>query len=318
MRMTGTILYHPGGRRPERSYPARHYREQPVAGDVQAVIGVPIHEDVVHLRAALESLLAQDHPAFAVLVADDSRSDQPGEIVREYERADPRLRYERNPARLGLIGNWRHVFLRAREVHPEAAFFAWGSDHDLWEPGWLSALARELEAHPAAVLAYPYDDVVDGGGQQLQGPWSFDTAGDRRGVRFVRTLRRMVAGDMVYGLYRAETLERCGALRDVVLPDRLLLAELSLAGEFRQVPELLWHRRRLDRPARSAAETLFAGRPPRSARLPWSLAHAAELRRARGAGAAMLYAVLAPVLDLARRGYYAAGGSPRGRRPENL
>jgi GT2 family glycosyltransferase len=263
-----------------------------------AVIGIPLFENVAQLGPALESILAQDHPSFSVVVLDDSRTNGPEQIVREH----PRVRYERNPSRLGLAANWRRTFARARELHPSARYFAWGSDHDLWEPHWLTALAGELDRHPEAVLAYPLNDAIDGAGARVAEPWAFDTHGRGPAARFRQTLRRMVAGDMVYGLFRVDALARCGGLRDVTYPDRLLLAELSLDGEFRQVPQLLWHRRRLGPAAPTADRS-------------WWLEHACELGRSRGVVPAAAYGALAPAYDLGRRAYYAAGGASRQARP---
>jgi hypothetical protein len=244
----------------------------------RVVVGVPLHENVPHLRAALGSLLAQRFDELAVVVVDDSRSDEPGRIVQD-EFEDPRLDYSRNPRHLGLVGAWGRAFERARERHPGLTYFAWGSDHDLWEPDWLPQMVETLDTHPEAVLAYPLSDRIDDEGAQIRGPWRFETAGTKsRARRFATTIRRMVAGDMVYGLMRAEALAACGALRNVLLPDRLLIAELALQGEFRQVPELLWHRRGAPRergePARQRAR--HPNRPV-WAHTPWSLQHAAAI-----------------------------------------
>ena len=51
------------------------------------------------------------------------------------------------------------------------------------------------------------------------------------------------SGDMVYGLMRLDALRRAGIFRRVLRPDRLLMAELTLQGRIRQVPEVLWFRR---------------------------------------------------------------------------
>jgi hypothetical protein len=48
---------------------------------------------------------------------------------------------------------------------------------------------------------------------------------------------------MVYGLMRVDALHKAGIFRDVLRPDRLLVAELTLYGRIRQVPEVLWFRR---------------------------------------------------------------------------
>ena len=53
----------------------------------------------------------------------------------------------------------------------------------------------------------------------------------------------MSAGNMIYGLARARDVKACGVFRPVLVPDRLLIMELALRGEFQQVPEVLWFRR---------------------------------------------------------------------------
>ena len=272
----------------------------------RAVVGVPIRDEVEHLPQALETLLAQTAREYTVVVVDDSDTGEPGAVVRSFAARDARVAYHRNEHRLGLVGNWRRAFALAREAAPDAPYFAWGSDHDVWEPGWLAALSAELDAHQGAVLAYPLSDVISESGAAVREPWRFATAGERTPVRFLRVLRRMVAGDMVYGLFRADALEACGVLRDVLMPDRLVLAELSLHGEFRQVPELLWHRRLRDRavdaPLQRGPELFPGGRP---SRLPWWLAHARVLARAKGVAVAAAYAGLVPALHVARRVHHA-------------
>jgi len=272
----------------------------------RAVVGVPIRDDAERLPQALETLLAQTEREYLVVVVDDSDTDEPGEVARAFAARDARVSYHRNERRLGLVANWRRAFALARAAAPDAPYFAWGSDHDLWEPGWLATLCAELDAAPGAVLAYPLNDAISESGAAVRVPWRFATAGDGAPVRFARVLRRMVAGDMVYGLFRADALSACGVLRDVLMPDRLLLAELSLHGEFRQVPELLWHRRLRERAAAAPLQRgpeLFPD--GRTGALPWWLAHMRALARARGVGVAAAYAGLVPAFHVARRVHHA-------------
>lgn len=253
----------------------------PSSTEVRVVVGMPLHDEVARLRPALESLLAQDADSFAAVVVDDSAADLPGSVVAGYLAHEPRLSYERAVAGAGLVANWRRAYEVALRLHPQARYFAWAGDHDLWEPSWLRRLVDELDAHPDAVLAYPRNDRILDGGEAAGEPWLFDTAGvGSAPARFVQTVRRMRAGDMVYGLFRTDALGACGVYRRVVMPDRLLLAELALRGEFRQVPEILWHRRgpreaRYDTARKRKA--LFAGDAPAWTRLPWWATHAAAL-----------------------------------------
>jgi glycosyltransferase involved in cell wall biosynthesis len=267
----------------------------------RVVVGVPLHDNVRYLPLALGSLLAQRFDAFAVVVVDDSTSAEPGRIVTERFGADPRVRYSRNPRHLGLVASWRRAFRLARELYPEASYFAWGSDHDVWEREWLAKLVAALDAYPRVVLAYPLNDRIDEDGASVRAPWRFRTEGTTgRTKRFVTTIRRMVPGDMVYGLFRADALAAAGVLRDVLLPDRLLVAELALQGEFIQVDRLHWHRRGIPRERGEAARQRARSEPFRGSALPWPIQHARAILESEGPAAAGLYVVLTPGFAAAR------------------
>jgi len=132
--------------------------------------------------------------------------------------------------------------------------------------------------------------VIDGKGRVLRAPWAFETRGRAESAARLRAAAwGMRAGDMVYGLFRVRALRRAGVFRPVLWPDRLLLVELTAEGSFHQVPELLWWRRFApEGRVRSAAArqriSLYAGRAPLVARLPWWLGHVLTLVRTALAG----------------------------------
>jgi glycosyltransferase involved in cell wall biosynthesis len=207
-------------------------------------IGLPSYNGSSHVDAAIESLRAQTYTDFVLACSDDASTDETPEIIERHAKADARIVIQRSPTRTGLVQNWLAAFRLARQAGPSMRYFAWASDHDLWDPRWLERLVTELEEHPEAVLAYPLSFRIDTAGTRLRETWRFDTAGMWSvGPRFVSATRGMNAGNMVYGLYRVEALERCGVFRRVIFPDKLLLTELALIGEFRQVDEVLWSRR---------------------------------------------------------------------------
>jgi hypothetical protein len=250
------------------------------------VIGAPLFNRADYLREALDSLLAQTFEDFALVAVDDASSDATPRVLAEYARRDERVVFRRNDRRSGMIANWRRVYRLALERHPEARYFAWASDHDVWHPRWLEALVAELEAHPEAVLAYPLSVALDDRGEVVRPPWRFDTAAtERASERLDAATRDMRAGDMVYGLFRADAVGRAGTFRSVLWPDRLLLAELTAEGRFRQVPEVLWYRRfAVPATARRQRAAFFPERSPIVSFLPWWLGHAAALVRKAMAG----------------------------------
>jgi glycosyltransferase involved in cell wall biosynthesis len=244
------------------------------------VLGVPLYGRGEHLHEALESLLAQTHPAMAVVLCDDGPGDEARGIVDRVVGDDPRFAYRRNERRAGLVENWCRTFELAGELHPDAAYFGWASDHDTCHPRWLERLVDALERTPAAVVAYGQTYQFDAGRHVVRAVDPFETAGltDPRD-RLARTLRGVRAGDMVYGIYRREPLARAGVLRRLLLPDRLLLAELSVQGESLYVPRALRYRRVTGRAtlARQRASLFQEGESaPAYTRLPWWAVHTAS------------------------------------------
>jgi len=280
----------------------------------KTVFGIVAYNHAAEARETIESILGQTDKDFAVVVVDDGSTDGTAEILEEYAVPGSRVHLLRNDRRVGMIENWRRAFELARTRHPEARYFAWGSDHDLWHPRWLSVLSAILDERADVVLAYPLNTKIRPDGSTVdRKPWHFDTADVASPIsRVWRTSWRMSAGNMVYGLFRADALVRAGVFRRVLVPDRLLLAELSACGRFRQADQILWFRRWYGRifSVGRQRESFFPDGTPLYAYLPWSVSHAAVFawnvvfrRTARGApgfwtacGAAMLHA--AAVLSL--------------------
>lgn len=248
---------------------------------VRVAIGMTLHDNARFLPEALDSILAQSYADFRLLMLDDGSADATARIASECAARDPRARYERHDVRQGMTYTWRRAFELAGGDE-DVEYFAWASDHDRWDVDWLRTLVDALDRHSDAVLAYPLSRRIDAAGRLIEKPLrTFDTAGmtDLR-ARWARICHEGIgAGDMVYGLMRAPALAAAGVFRDVLRPDRLLIAELALRGQFRQIPEVRWFRRQVGRPSVDRQRlTLFGAHPaPRSILLPPAAQHARAL-----------------------------------------
>jgi glycosyltransferase involved in cell wall biosynthesis len=75
---------------------------------------VPTYNGEKYLSACLESVLAQVYQDWELIIVDDCSTDATAEIAQAYARRDSRVRVERNPFTLGLVGNWNRCATLAR------------------------------------------------------------------------------------------------------------------------------------------------------------------------------------------------------------
>src|SRR5437899_11520871 len=94
------------------------------------------------LATALDSVLAQDHPDFEVLVIDQSRGDETARVVEDASTRFPRLRH----VRLRTPGLSRAYNTGIREATADLLAF---TDDDVIAPrGWLRAIDGAFASHP--------------------------------------------------------------------------------------------------------------------------------------------------------------------------
>jgi hypothetical protein len=152
------------------------------------------------------------------------------------------------------------------------------SDHDVWHARWLETLVSVLDREPPVVIAYSASlrTTADDAWLEKKG---FDTTGiERPAARIARAAQTMLSGDMIYGLMRASALQAAGIFHHVVTPDRQVLLALSLFGDVRHVPEVLWYREMVrDFDLERQRKVFFPDGTPLYAYLPSHLQHCASL-----------------------------------------
>ena len=106
---------------------------------------MPASRGHAQFRAALRSAVQQDFDDFEVVVSDDS-----GELASVVEEVgDDRIRYFRNPRRLGLAQNHAAAFDRAR-----GDLLSWLHDDDRLLPGFLRTLVPLFEDDPGLGVTF--------------------------------------------------------------------------------------------------------------------------------------------------------------------
>lgn len=193
-----------------------------------------------YLEGALDAILAQDCGDFELVISDNASEDGTEAICRRYAARDPRIRYERQPANRGGAWNFDRVLQLAA-----GRFFKWATHDDLIAPTFLSRTLREFAAAPASVvLVYPRTALIGPDGETLE---IYDDRLDLRQpspvARLTALVRNVRLVNALLGLIRSDALRATAGYRGYTGSDNVLLAELALRGEFREVPEVLHYRR---------------------------------------------------------------------------
>lgn len=155
------------------------------AREAEALVSVvvPAYDSAAFIGETLDSVLAQTHTDFEVVVVNDGSRD-----TEELERAlapylarpDGRVRYFKQENRGAGAARNRGV-LEAR-----GAFVAFLDADDLWEPGYLEEQLKHIEAQG---LDLSYTDALMFGDSPLAGKTYMETAPSEGEVNFLSLIR---------------------------------------------------------------------------------------------------------------------------------
>ncbi len=131
-----------------------------IEGRISVVL--PVFNQASMLRESIESVLAQTHPDFELIVVNDGSTDEIDEVFEDYE-AHPRVRLLTQP-NLKLPHALSNGFDFAR-----GSYLTWTSADNLMEPDQLERLAAFLDSHEEPAMVFADYLVIDGDGAPLQG-----------------------------------------------------------------------------------------------------------------------------------------------------
>ena len=243
----------------------------------RVALGMTVYNGESFIKQAITSVLTQTYEDFILVIVDDGSTDGSANVVRHVAEMDSRVVFHQNKRRTGMVAACLLAFKLAQEESHKAEYFAWVSDHDIWHSKWLETMVQELDQDQKLSLVYPLTQFVDNQGELVYKhvPLSSNHGISNVEARFRYTTRNLRgSGNMVYGLFRRQALQRASVFRPTLLPDRLLMIELSLHGQIKQVFSSYWYRRQLaESTLVRQKESLFTkSELPRAAQLPWPLA----------------------------------------------
>jgi glycosyltransferase involved in cell wall biosynthesis len=164
--------------------------------------GVPVYNGERFIRQALDSLLGQTYQRLEVVICDNASTDRTEAICREYALKDPRIRYHRNEANIGVTPNFRRVLELST-----GEYFMWASVDDRKPPTAVSNCLEALQREPRAVMAYgPVLLRVQDQEELLEISNEMHMAGLDVRDRVRAFTLGLTSQGIVYGLYRRDAI----------------------------------------------------------------------------------------------------------------
>jgi glycosyltransferase involved in cell wall biosynthesis len=123
---------------------------------------MPAYRRPQFIGEAIESVLAQTHTNWRLVVSENGPGGGEVEaVVRQYT-SDPRVRYVATGRNLGPAANWTRVLQAGT-----APYFAVLQDDDKWDPDFLSRRVAFLEGHPSCGWVYSGERWIDQHGREI-------------------------------------------------------------------------------------------------------------------------------------------------------
>ncbi len=203
-------------------------------------VGLPVYNGQRFVGKAIESILNQDYGDFELIISDNASTDDTGHICQQYARMDKRIRYYRNEVNVGAASNHNRVFELAN-----GKYFKWAGHDDECHPQFLGRCVEVLDRAPdSVVLAYPQAELIDQDGTVTDRYLvSIACESPRPHSRLAKVLMCIDLGTPMYGVVRSEALRKTHLHGSYIGADYVLLAELALLGEIREVPHALLRKR---------------------------------------------------------------------------
>ena len=208
-------------------------------------IGLPVYNGADFISSAIVSLLKQDFEDFELIIADNASTDETEAICRDFAARDNRVHYHRNETNLGAARNYNKVFELSR-----GELFKWSGHDDECHPAMFRRCVEFLDAAPPSVsMVYPLGEYIDEEGRTLASPLDrIESRDPRPHRRLARVLWGLNMCDPIFGVIRSQFLRRTQLIGRFFGADYVVLGELAMMGEIREIDEVLFrlraHRKR--------------------------------------------------------------------------
>jgi glycosyltransferase involved in cell wall biosynthesis len=218
-------------------------------------IGLPVYNGENYVAEAIQCVLSQTFTNWELIISDNVSTDRTVSICRAFADKDSRIRLCQNKRNMGYSPNFNRVFQLSR-----GRYFKWIAHDDLFGVEFIESCIQELTKDDGVVLAFPKLVYVGPDGRQLRRQETSDLSiiGQTPASRVDQLMRLEAQSTDIFwsqfGLIRSDILSKTGLMGLYNGSDQVMLLELALQGNYKQVEKELFFRRE-----HPAASTLRSG-----------------------------------------------------------
>lgn len=206
----------------------------------KVTVGIPVYNMAHFIGDAIESVLAQTHQDFELIILDDASTDNIVEVVSKY--SDPRIGFYRMDENRGA-----HVATNQLAARADGLFFVPLSADDTIEPNFLEKCLAEFKESPFLEFVASQTDFVDEKGKPYTADHPFKTIERACNKTQADWKAKFYQGNVYFGagMYRTSAFLECGGRKTEfgVISDYELYLNLVHRENIRVIEENLTHTR---------------------------------------------------------------------------
>ena len=165
-------------------------------------IGMPVYNGERFLAEALESLLAQSHGNFELLISDNHSTDNTRAIIEHYARKDARIKCFFQEKNIGAIANFNFVLSKA-----SADYFMWAAADDEWDIRWIEVILDGMD--PSVAISFGHVCNIDENKNvtRTYPYFSFRNNSPFRVLKYYFSDEYFGKSNVIYGMYHTAVLK---------------------------------------------------------------------------------------------------------------
>lgn len=210
------------------------------------IVWMPVYNEAAFVGSTIESVLAQTHRDFTLLISDNHSTDATAEIIAAYAARDPRIRMVRPDTHGTSLQHMRWLFDGVLKEQFEQRYSIFIGGHDIWHFDYLRSLLEAAENNPASAIVYARCAEIDVDGKVINTLHGYVHAIEQSRPLLPISVLSSLTHNVIFGGLWRESLRRRMSMRFLCSAvDHLMVTEMALLGQISLVPETMMFLRRL-------------------------------------------------------------------------